>query len=103
MKSLRLKNGKGLSPISEAGSVLIGFSLLRRDLCQKDITDIIKFATQNNVLTVVSNGTMITKELAEKIVESGLGYIHISVDGIKAETHDYIRGISGLMQKRRQE
>ena len=67
---------------------------------RKDITDIIKFATQNNVLTgVVSNGTMITKELAEKIVESGLGYIHISVDGIKAETHDYIRGISGLHAK----
>ena len=67
---------------------------------RKDITDIIAHATKNDVLTgVVSNGTMITKELAQKIVDSGLGYIHISVDGVTAETHDYIRGIPGLHVK----
>jgi MoaA/NifB/PqqE/SkfB family radical SAM enzyme len=67
---------------------------------RKDITDIIAHATKNDVLTgVVSNGTMITRELAKTIVDSGLGYIHISVDGVTAETHDYIRGIPGLHTK----
>lgn len=67
---------------------------------RKDITEIIRFATQNDVLTgVVSNGTMITRELARDIVDSGLGYIHISVDGITPETHDHIRGIPGLHTK----
>lgn len=67
---------------------------------RKDIPEIIKFATEHDVLTgLVSNGTMITKGLAEKIVDSGLGYIHISVDGIKPETHDFIRGIPGLHAK----
>ncbi len=67
---------------------------------RNDILDIIKFATEKGVLTgVVSNGTMITKKIAEEIVETGLGYIHISVDGIKPETHDYIRGIDGLYEK----
>lgn len=67
---------------------------------RKDITEIIRFATQNDVLTgVVSNGTMITRELARDIVDSGLGYIHISVDGINPETHDHIRGIPGLYSK----
>jgi MoaA/NifB/PqqE/SkfB family radical SAM enzyme len=67
---------------------------------RKDITDIIRFATQHGVLTgVVSNGTMITKKLAGDIVDSGLGYIHISVDGIRPETHDHIRGIPGLHAK----
>lgn len=67
---------------------------------RNDITEIIRFATQNNVLTgVVSNGTMITKELAGDVVDSGLGYIHISVDGINADTHDHIRGIPGLYTK----
>jgi len=65
-----------------------------------DITDIVRFATENNVLTgVVTNGTMITKERAKDIVDSGLGYIHISVDGIKADTHDFIRGINGVHDK----
>jgi MoaA/NifB/PqqE/SkfB family radical SAM enzyme len=67
---------------------------------RKDITEIVRFATDNGVLTgVVSNGTLITRELARDIVDSGLGYIHISVDGISPETHDYIRGIPGLHTK----
>jgi len=67
---------------------------------RKDITDIVSHATGNDVLTgVVSNGILITKELARKIVDSGLGYIHISVDGVTAEVHDHIRGIPGLHAK----
>jgi len=67
---------------------------------RKDITDIIDFATQQGVLTgVVTNGTMIDRPLAQKIVDSGLGYIHISVDGIRPETHDEVRGIPGLYVK----
>ena len=67
---------------------------------RKDITEIIRYATANGVLTgVVSNGTMITERLAQEIVDSGLGYIHISVDGIKPATHDHIRGIEGLHKK----
>jgi len=67
---------------------------------RRDITEIIRFATDNNVLTgLVTNGTMITRELAKQIVDSGLGYIHISVDGINPDTHDYIRGIPGVHSK----
>lgn len=67
---------------------------------RKDITEIIRHATDLGVLTgVVSNGTMITRKLAKEIVDSGLGYIHISVDGIEAETHDEVRGIPGLHKK----
>jgi len=67
---------------------------------RRDITDIIGFATQQGVLTgVVTNGTMIDRSLARKIVESGLGYIHVSVDGIRPETHDEVRGIAGVHAK----
>lgn len=64
---------------------------------REDITELISFATKHDVLTgVVSNGTIITRELSKKIVDSGLGYIHISVDGINEDTHNYIRGIAGV-------
>lgn len=67
---------------------------------RKDIIQIIRFATKNNVLSgLVSNGTMIDKGLAEDLVDSGLGYIHISIDGVKADTHDHIRGIPGCYNK----
>jgi MoaA/NifB/PqqE/SkfB family radical SAM enzyme len=39
---------------------------------------------------------LIKKELAKDIVDSGLGYIHVSVDGINSDTHDFIRGIPGV-------
>ena len=67
---------------------------------RKDITEIIRYASQNDVLTgIVSNGTLITQKLAAELVDAGLGYIHISVDGVKAETHDFIRGIPGIYNK----
>jgi MoaA/NifB/PqqE/SkfB family radical SAM enzyme len=67
---------------------------------RKDIIEIVRYATEHDVLTgIVSNGTMITRDLAKEIVDSGLGYIHISVDGIKPETHDEIRGIQGIHKK----
>lgn len=67
---------------------------------RKDIPEIVRYATDNDVLTgIVSNGTMITSKLATEIVDSGLGYIHISVDGRKAETHDFIRGIPGAFER----
>jgi len=67
---------------------------------RNDITEIIRYATENKVLTgVVSNGTMITRSLAKEIVDSGLGYIHVSVDGMNYDTHDYIRGITGVFDK----
>lgn len=67
---------------------------------RKDIIEIIKYATENDVITgIVSNGTLITESLSKEIVNSGLGYLYVSVDGIKQETHDRIRGITGTYEK----
>lgn len=67
---------------------------------RKDIIEIIEYAKINDVITdIVSNGTLITESLARDIVNSGLGYLRISMDGIKPETHDRIRGIQGTYKK----
>lgn len=67
---------------------------------RKDILDIIRFASAHDVLTgVVSNGTLIDARLAGEIAQSGLGYIHISLDGIRATTHDGVRGLQGTFEK----
>ncbi len=67
---------------------------------RKDLLDIVRHATRNDVFTgVVTNGTLIDRSLAEDIVDSGLSYIHVSVDGIKPETHDELRGIRGVYDK----
>lgn len=42
-------------------------------------------------LEVVSNGSLITPDLAGKIIQSGLKNIAVSLDGAKKESHDLVR------------
>lgn len=56
------------------------------------IYDLIKFATEEGICTSLgTNGTLITKEVAKKLKESGLKKVVVSIDGNK-KTHDKIRG-----------
>jgi radical SAM protein with 4Fe4S-binding SPASM domain len=49
--------------------------------------------------TVVStNGTLLTKALAEKLKEIGLSYVGISLDGLE-EVHDAFRGVRGTFNR----
>ncbi|MBO4369651.1 MAG: heme b synthase [Desulfovibrio sp.] len=41
------------------------------------------------------NGTLLTRELAEKLKESGVSRCSISIDGADAESHDAFRGVPG--------
>jgi MoaA/NifB/PqqE/SkfB family radical SAM enzyme len=67
---------------------------------RKDVVELVKFAHDNDILIgMVSNGTLINKETAKDLVAAGLNYFDISIDGIRGETHDYIRGVSGVYDK----
>lgn len=67
-------------------------------LLRSDWDTIAKLLTQNGVeVRMVSNGTMITPEVAERIRNSGISLVSISVDGTE-EIHDDIRGC-GIYQK----
>jgi len=59
---------------------------------RQDIFEIFNYARGLKLgIEVVSNGSLISQEIAEKIVGSGLKNIAISLDGAKEETHDFIR------------
>lgn len=56
------------------------------------IYDLIRFATEEGICTSLgTNGTLVTKEVAKKLKESGLKKFVVSIDGNK-KTHDKIRG-----------
>jgi len=66
---------------------------------RKDMVEIVGFAAQQDILPgIVSNGTFFTPEIAQGLVDAGLGYLDISLDGTKAETHDYLRGRKGVFE-----
>jgi radical SAM protein with 4Fe4S-binding SPASM domain len=65
-------------------------------LYRPDIFQLARYATDKGLrVALATNGTLVTKEVAQKIVDSGVKRVSISLDGANAETHDSFRGIPG--------
>ncbi len=65
-------------------------------LYRTDIFQLAGFATERGLrVALATNGTLVTKEIARKIVDSGVKRVSISLDGVNADTHDTFRGIPG--------
>src|SRR5512142_2400579 len=65
-------------------------------LYRRDIFQLARFATDKGLrVALATNGTMVTKELARRIVDSGVRRVSISLDGSDSLTHDTFRGIPG--------
>ncbi|MBS3171149.1 radical SAM protein [Candidatus Woesearchaeota archaeon] len=75
------------------GTAGIGFTG-GEPILRPDMLEIIKYTKKKDMVThMSSNGYIIaSKEIAKKVVESGLDAIGFSVDGALPETHDSIRG-----------
>ena len=64
-------------------------------LLRKDFFDILGYAHETGYhWGMTSNATLITKEVAAKLREAGMGTISVSIDGLE-ETHDRLRGMKG--------
>ena len=62
-------------------------------LLRPDIFQIIRHAVSLGLrVSLASNGTLITPEVADKIAASGVSRVSISLDGASAEKHDQSRG-----------
>ncbi len=65
-------------------------------LYRPDIFQLAKYATDKGLrVALATNGTLVTKEVANKIVDSGVKRVSISLDGANSDTHDTFRGIPG--------
>jgi radical SAM protein with 4Fe4S-binding SPASM domain len=83
---------KQVSQYSQPILVLSGGEPLYR----KDIFDLARYATECGLrVALATNGTLVTKEIARKIVDAGVRRVSISLDGANAATHDAFRGIPG--------
>jgi MoaA/NifB/PqqE/SkfB family radical SAM enzyme len=60
---------------------------------RKDMLDIFRYASQIGLVTsVVSNGSLIDREFARRIVESGLDGLCLSLNSLRPEVHNETRG-----------
>ena len=88
---LKLRNWLGTFNLTFTG----GEPFLR-----KDILEIFRFAANNGIVTgVVSNGSLIDKELARKIVASGLDGLTLSLNSMVPEIHNKTRGTNAAFDE----
>lgn len=65
-------------------------------LFRSDIFQLARYATDKGLrVALATNGTLVTKDVARMIVDSGVKRVSISLDGADALTHDTFRGIPG--------
>jgi radical SAM protein with 4Fe4S-binding SPASM domain len=65
-------------------------------LFRSDIFQLARYGTDKGLrVALATNGTLVTKSVAQKILDSGVKRVAISLDGADAATHDTFRGIPG--------
>jgi AdoMet-dependent heme synthase len=65
-------------------------------LYRHDIFQLAEYATKRGLrAALATNGTLVTKDIAERVKNSGIRRVSISLDGADAVTHDTFRGIPG--------
>src|SRR5437868_11051232 len=68
-------------------------------LYRSDIFQLARYATDKRLrVALATNGTLVTKDVARMIVDSGVKRVSISLDGSDALTHDSFRGIPGAFE-----
>ncbi|MBI4302628.1 MAG: radical SAM protein [Chloroflexi bacterium] len=64
-----------------------------------DLFSLAQYAVAKGIRTVIStNGTLITPAMAQKVKESGISYVGVSLDGLE-EINDRFRGKKGAFQE----
>jgi len=68
-------------------------------LYRSDIFQLATYAKDKGLrVALATNGTLVTKEVARMIADSGIKRVSISLDGADALTHDTFRGIPGAFE-----
>jgi len=69
-------------------------------LIEKDFFEVAEHAKKKGFyLSIASNGTLITEDVAKRIKDIGFGYVQVSLDAASAEKHDAFRGVSGMFDR----
>jgi radical SAM protein with 4Fe4S-binding SPASM domain len=88
-----------IDQLSENDVVALAFSG-GEPLMGADFFEVASYASRKNMyITLATNGMLLTKKMVDKLVECGVKYIEISLDGSTPESHDSFRGITGAWNR----
>jgi len=77
----------------ENGTKSLTLTYINEPLIREDISQFIRYAADIGVIDILitTNGTLLTKEVSKKLIDSGLTKINISLDAVTEETYNKIR------------
>ena len=65
-------------------------------LLREDIYDIAAYGNKKGLrMVLATNGTLVTEEIAGKMIEAGIQRVSISIDGMDTQSHDAFRNVPG--------
>jgi MoaA/NifB/PqqE/SkfB family radical SAM enzyme len=69
-------------------------------LMRADLLELVAYAKGLGFrTTIASNGFLVDKAMAKRIVDSGLDSLVLSLDSLKPQIHDKMRGVSGVAKR----
>ncbi len=90
--SMTLPLFKKIVDESKKKTEFIYLHLFGEPLLNKNICNFIEYCTENDILTgMASNGCFLTKEISEKLINTGLNFLILSLDGLSKESYENIR------------
>ena len=97
-----LPTTKALNIIKQVSQLALPILVLSggEPLFRSDIFELASYARDCGLrVALATNGTLVTREVAHKIVDAGVRRVSISLDGADAATHDAFRGIPGAFEQ----
>ncbi len=68
-------------------------------LIRKDISDIVGYLSKKGPVRILTNGILLDKGMIDRLADSGISSLSISINGIKPEVHDTSRGTKDSLKK----
>jgi MoaA/NifB/PqqE/SkfB family radical SAM enzyme len=85
--------------LADVGVTALAFSG-GEPLTRKDFFEVAGRAVERGLyVSVATNGTLLTREMARRLKQAKIHYVEISIDGATAATHDAFRGVPGAFDK----
>jgi radical SAM protein with 4Fe4S-binding SPASM domain len=97
-----LPKTKALNIIKQVSQLSLPIIVLSggEPLFRSDIFELASYGRDCGLrVALATNGTLVTKAVAHKIVDAGVRRVSISLDGADAATHDAFRGIPGAFDQ----
>ncbi|MFH1563432.1 MAG: radical SAM protein [Nitrospirota bacterium] len=81
-----------IDEVKEYGEVMVSPIGAGEPLIHPEIIEMVHYAKEAGCKThIITNGTLLTPKISERLINAGLDIIAISIDGIRKQTHEGIR------------